>query len=305
MASYLLAMCTLAAIYGMMVLGLNLMWGMAGLVNLGIVGFFAVGAYVSALTVIGWHVPVPAGMALAALVSGLLGVVTCYGLRRLQDDYLSIVTLGLAETVRIIAENEIWLTNGTDGISGIPQPLKRTLGPDFNLFYGAVCFLLLALAFLAAERLRTAPFGRVLRAIRDDPQVSAVAGKSVAGFQVKAFGIGSALAGLAGALYGHYTSYINPEIFVPLLTIYIFLAVTAGGRGNNLGAVLGAFLVVFFLESTRFAVEWLPFLTPIQAQAGRGMLIGICFLCVLRFRPQGLLPERPPRPAAPVASAKG
>lgn len=294
MLSYLIAMGTLAAIYGVMALGLNLMWGMTGLVNLGIVGFFAVGAYVSALTVIHWHVPVAAGMGLATVISGLLGVATCYGLRRLRDDYLSIVTLGLAETVRIIAENEIWLTHGTDGISGIPQPLKRQLGADFNLFYFALTLVMLLLAFLVVEQLRTAPFGRVLRAVRDDLHVASVAGKRVVSFQTRAFGLGCALAGLAGALYGHYTSYINPEIFVPLLTIYIFLAVTAGGRGNNVGVVLGAYLVVFFLESTRFAVEWLPFLTATQLNAGRGILIGLCFLLVLRFQPHGLVRERPP-----------
>ena len=98
------------------------------------------------------------------------------------------------------------------------------------------------------ERVRASPFGRVLRAIREDAQVAAFAGKDVLQFKVKAFAIGGAVAGLAGALYAHYSSYIVPEIYVPLLTIYIFLALTAGGIGNNFGAVIGAFVVVFFLE---------------------------------------------------------
>ena len=292
MLGYLISLGTITAIYGLMALGLNVMWGMAGLVNLGIVGFFAVGAYVSALTVIGLHLPIAAGMALGAAVSALIGVITCYGLRQLRDDYLAIVTLGFAEVVRIVADNEIWLTHGSDGVSGIPQPLKAYFGRDFDVFYLLLSLTLFAAAYLVAELVGTAPFGRVLRAIRDDQGVAAVAGKQVSSFQVRAFGLGSFMAGLAGALYGHYTSYISPEIFVPLLTIYIFLAVTAGGKGNNRGTVVGAFLVIFFLEASRFLTGALPFLSPIQVSAGRGMLIGLGFLVVLRLRPQGLLPER-------------
>jgi ABC-type branched-subunit amino acid transport system permease subunit len=104
----------------------------------------------------------------------------------------------------------------------------------------------LAIVLFILERVRTSPFGRALRAIREDAQVAAFAGKDVLTFKVKAFAIGGALAGLAGALYAHYSSYIVPEIYVPLLTIYIFLALTAGGIGNNWGAVFGAFVVVFF-----------------------------------------------------------
>lgn len=292
MLGYLISLATLTAIYGLMALGLNIMWGMAGLVNLGIVGFFAVGAYVSALTVTAWHLPVAAGMVLGGLVSAVLGVAVCAGVRRLQDDYLAIVTLGFAEVVRIVADNEIWLTNGSDGISGIPQPLKGPLGRDFDLFYLAVSLILFAAAYVVAELVGTAPFGRVLRAIRDDRGVAAAAGKRVASFQMRAFGLGSFMAGLAGALYGHYTSYIAPEIFVPLLTIYIFLAVTVGGKGNNLGTVVGAFVVIFFLEASRFLTGALPFLSPVQEAAARGMIIGLGFIVVLRLRPQGLLPER-------------
>ena len=292
MLSYLISLGTITAIYGLMALGLNVMWGMAGLVNLGIVGFFAVGAYVSALSVTVLHMPIAAGMALGASVSAIIGVLTCYGLRRLRDDYLAIVTLGFAEVVRIVADNEIWLTHGSDGVSGIPQPLKAYFGSQFDVFYLILSLGLFALAYAVAELVGTSPFGRVLRAIRDDPGVAAVAGKQVSAFQVRAFGLGSFMAGLAGALYGHYTSYIAPEIFVPLLTIYIFLAVTAGGKGNNRGTALGAVTVIFFLEASRFLTGALPFLSPVQVAAGRGIVIGLAFLIILHVRPQGLLAER-------------
>ena len=104
---------------------------------------------------------------------------------------------------------------------------------------------------------------------------------------------------MAGALWGHYTSFIAPDVFVPLITIYVVLALTAGGTGNNWGAVAGAFLVVFFMEGTRFATGWLPSLKPVQVAAVRELSIGASLLVVLRFRPAGLLPERIPRVEVP------
>src|SRR5215213_2958493 len=289
MINYLIAMATFGAIYAILALGLNVMWGMAGMVNLGIVGFYAFGAYVSALLTVNAHAPIALGFAaaMAALVT--------LGIARLRDDYLAIVTLGFAEVVRIVAENEIWLTRGTDGVSGIPQPLKSTLGSDFNLAYLLFCLIILAIVLFMLERVRKSPFGRVLRGIREDAHVVAFAGKDVLRFKVKAFALGGALAGLAGALYAHYSSYIVPEIYVPLLTIYIFLALTAGGIGNNWGAVLGAFVVVFFLESTRFLVGVIPWLSAEQLAALREFLIGLSLLLVLYFRPRGLIPEPLPR----------
>jgi branched-chain amino acid transport system permease protein len=104
--------------------------------------------------------------------------------------------------------------------------------------------------------------------------------------------------GVAGALWGHYTSYIAPEVFVPLITIYVVLALTAGGTGNNWGAVAGAFLVVFFMEGTRFVTAAVPGLKAVQVAALREGLIGLSLLLILRLRPAGLLPERLPRVAS-------
>jgi branched-chain amino acid transport system permease protein len=305
MTNYLIAMLTLFAIYSMVGLGLNVMWGMAGMVNFGIAGFFAIGAYTAALaeTRLGW--PIFLGMASGAILTGLVAGLACLGLRRLRDDYFSIVTLGIAEVVRTIADNEIWLTNGSDGISNIPQPLRNLFHGGYNLFYLGLCAALMALAYLVAERARASPFGRVLRALRDDPQVAAVAGKNVVWFQVRAFALGGAMIGLAGALYGHFTHFIAPDIFVPLLTIYIFLGVTVGGKGSNTGTLIGTFIVVFTLESTRFAADLLPGISPVQIAAGRGMLIGLCFLAILQLRPWGLLREPAFRIGRPAAAPTG
>jgi branched-chain amino acid transport system permease protein len=293
MINYLIAMGVSAGIYALMALGVNVIWGFAGMVNLGLVGFFAVGAYASALLTLkaGW--PIVGGMAAAAGVAALVGVGVAFITVRLRGDYLAIVTLGFAETIRIVASNAIPLTNGTDGLSGIPGPYRGALSPEaFNLVYLAIVGVILLGAYAIAERLRASPFGRVLRAIRDDEQVAAVAGKHVTLFKVKAFAIGSAALGLAGALYAHYTSYIAPDIFVPLLTLYIKLALLAGGLGNNRGALVGAFAVVFLLESTRFVIPLVPGLSPVQGAAVREFLVAALLLAMLRYKPSGLIPER-------------
>jgi branched-chain amino acid transport system permease protein len=293
---YLVAMATFTCLYGLMALGLNIVWGMAGMINLGLVGFFALGGYASALLTVKFGVPIVVGLvaafAFAALCGGVMALVTA----RLRGDYLAIVTLGFAEVVRIVASNEIWLTNGTDGISGIPGPWRGRISPqDFNLVYLAIVLVCLVVTVVLLQNLRHSPFGRVLRAIRDDDQVTGLAGKWVIAFKVEAFAISAGILGLAGGLYGHYTSYIAPDGFVPLITIYIVLALSAGGTGNNYGAVLGALLIVFFQESTRFVAAWVPDLAAVQVAALREIVISLTLILILRYRPQGILPEHLPR----------
>lgn len=291
MESYLIAMLTFACLYGLLAVSLNLSWGLTGMVNLGLAGFACIGAYGSALLTTAVQWPVLAGVAVAivaGVASGLaLGAVTL----RLRDDYLAIVTLGFAEVVRLAVTNELWLTHGSDGISAIPGPLPRELGQGFALGFLALAALNLLLVWWAAERIRTSPFGRCLRAIRDDPEGTAVAGKRVAGMKLKLFAMSTGVAALAGALYGHYTSFVSPDIFQPLFTIYVFLALTMGGTGNMRGAVLGAFLLIFILEGSRFAAPLLPELSAVQHAAIREMAVALVFVLVLLYRPQGILPE--------------
>jgi branched-chain amino acid transport system permease protein len=292
MDQYLIAMATFACIYGLMTVSLNLSWGLTGMVNLGIAGFFGIGAYTSALVTTGLHWPVAAGIVCAMAAGAAAGAGLTFATLRLRDDYLAIVTLGFAEIVRLVIMNEIWLTRGSDGISGIPAPFARTYGYSFALPFLALMIVLLAVAYLLASRLAQSPYGRVLRAIRDDSDVAAVAGKGVVRFKLKTFALSTALAGLAGALYGHYTSFVAPDVFAPLFTIYIFLALTIGGTGNMRGAVLGAFVLIGILESSRFFGHLLPAFTAVQHAALREMLIAVVFILCLMFRPSGLLPER-------------
>ncbi len=254
MGAYLVGTLVSGGIYAVLALSLNLAWGGAGMVNLGLAGFFAVGAYASAI-VTGAGAPFPVGL-LAALAAGVVaGVVVTFATLRLRDDYLAIVTLGFGEVIRLVALNERWLTNGADGISGIEAPLKPWLGVQgFNLFYlGLVVAIVLVLLWLL-RRLDRSPYGRALRAVREDPELARFAGKNVLRFKFEAFALSAAIAGLGGALYAHFQSYISPDLFAPLITIYIFLAVTMGGVGRPMGAVLGGFAVMAFLEAARFAV---------------------------------------------------
>lgn len=293
MEHYLVAMGVTAGIYALMALGMNVIWGMAGLINLGLVGFFAVGAYTSGILTLKFGWPILAGIAAGTFVASLFGVFVALITVRLRGDYLAIVTLGFAETMRIIMSNELWIANGTDGLSGIPGPFRQALGPHaFNLQFLAIVIVAVALLFVLFQRLARSPFGRVLRGIREDEQVVQVAGKNVVMFKVKAFAVGTAALGLSGALYGHFTSYIAPDLFAPLLTLYIKLSLLSGGLGNNVGAVVGAVLVVFFLESTRFVIPYVPELSAVQGAALREILIAVALLLILRVRARGLIPER-------------
>jgi branched-chain amino acid transport system permease protein len=293
MEAYIVAMLVFAGLYALMALGLNVIWGLTGMVNLGLVGFFGLGAYASALLTTRALWPMPLGWTSGALVAAAAGAAMAVIVARLRGDYLAIVTLGFAEVIRLVASNEVWLTNGTDGISGIPGPWRGELSPGaFNLAFLGIVWVTVAVVFVLLSRLSHSPFGRVLRAIREDEDVAAVAGKPVLWFKVRAFCVGAAVLGLAGALYTHFNAYFAPDNVVPLLTIYIVLALTAGGVGSMRGAVLGALVVLVLLEGTRFIAAEIPGVSPVQKAALRESTIALSLILLLRFRPQGLIPER-------------
>jgi len=293
MFDYLISLGVFVGLYALMALGLNVVWGIAGMINLGLVGFYAIGAYGSALLTVRLGVPIPIAILAGVLASGAAGAAVAVLTARLRGDYLAIVTLGLAEVLRLVASNEIWLTGGTDGISAIPGPFRANLSPrGFNLLCLALVWVAVTTAWAVLSRIVSAPFGRVLRALREDEMVAAVAGKPVLSFKVRAFALSSATLGLAGALYAHYNAYVAPDAFQSLVTLYVFLALTAGGTGRMGGAVLGALIVVALTEGTRFLSGSLPGLHPAQVAAVRSGVIGLALILLLHLRPQGVLPER-------------
>lgn len=295
MIDYAIFFLTFVGIYGLLALGLNLQWGLTGLFNIGIAGFFAVGSYTSALlttTHTGVHLgglalPIPVGLAGAMLLSGLLalgiGLVTI----RLRSDYLAIASIGIAEIIRQILMNEDWIGNGMRGIPAIPRPLG---GDALGML--AVVAACVVVTYAAVERARRSPWGRVLRAIRERETAAAAMGKDVEAFRLQAFVVGSMIMGLAGALYAHFVGFISPEAYEPAFaTFMIWVMLILGGSGNNMGALVGALLVMLIRTGTESAVQRLPVEYVTQGGALRILLIGVLLQVVLLWRPQGLLPE--------------
>ena len=296
MIDYVVAMGTLWGFYALLALGLNLQWGMAGLVNFGLVAFFAVGAYTSALATLA-GASFPLGIVAAACLAAVLGLIVALSTVRLREDYLAVVTLGVAEIVRLVVLNEVWLTEGARGLPGIPRPLQAQLTTGYGVFYLALVVLAVAVSFVLAEAIRRSPFGRVLRAIREDADVTAVAGKDVLAFKLQAFVLGAAIAGVAGSLYAHYLTFLSPDQFDPTVTIYVWIAVIVGGSGNNRGVLMGALILMGLLEGTRFLKDLVPAISGVRLAALRLMFVGVLLIVFMMFRPEGLWKEEKPSPA--------
>ena len=291
MFAYLIAIATLIGVRALLTLGLNVQWGLTGLVNLGVVAFFAVGAYTSALLAVGGAPLVLAWIAAVALAAAAGAGLAMVALR-LREDYLAIVTLGFAEVLRLGLLNESWLTRGANGVTGIPRPLHARFSAHYDLFYLAVVLAAVLLVYAALERVRRSPFGRVLRAIREDEVVAASAGKPVFRFKVQAFALGAGVAGLAGILFAHYLAYIEPNMFLPQESLFVWLALILGGSGNNRGALLGSVVLHGLLEGSRFAKDVIPFLTGVRLAAAQQILVGVVLVVLMIRRPEGLLPEK-------------
>jgi branched-chain amino acid transport system permease protein len=291
MTSYLLTIVVLVAIAATVGLALNFQWGLGGMVNFGLGGFYMLGAYVCALLATAGIHPILAMMWAMVTCASACMLVSLISLR-LSEDYLAIVTLGFAECVHLIVLNEAWLTNGALGVSGIPQPFSDLIGSAaYPGFFAIGSLVVLALIYLLFERITRSPFGRALRAVREDPIVASTLGKRVWWLRMRAFGLGGVAIGAAGALHSFYYTYIDPAQFGPIITAYAFMAVIAGGRGSHRGLLLGAGSVMVLLEGTRFLKDWIPFLDAGQLAAMRLVLIGVGLVLLLIYRPQGLRPE--------------
>jgi len=302
-ASYLVSFLTFAGVYAVLALGLNMQWGFTGQFNIGIAGFFAVGAYTSAILTTpgspaylgGFGLPFLVGLGGAVIASTLIGVVIGLITARLRTDYLAIASIGIAEMIRLFIKNEDWLSNGVRGIAGIPRPLQGT-PLDTPLGYLLVVAVFVVGVYFLVERAYASPWGRVLRAIRENEPATAAAGKDIANFRLQAFVLGSAIMGLGGGLYAHFFGFLSPEAFRPLYgTFIVWVMLIAGGSGNNRGAILGAVVVWGIWSVTELFTDMLPAEYATQGAALRVLLIGVLLQVILVLRPQGLLPEKPPR----------
>ena len=291
MEAYLVAVGIVVLIYALLAIGLNLQYGETGLINFGHVAFFALGAYASALLSLrGW--PLVMTFAVAAVVAALAAVPLGLAALRLREDYLAIVTLGFSETVRLTLQQEAWLTQGVQGLPGIPK-LFGALGrgtADLAIFLTLAAVV--ALAAWATLLLQRSPFGRLLRAVRDNEAAVIALGKDPARLKIQVFMFGAALAGLAGAFYAHFLSFISPEQFVPLVTFYVWMSIILGGVGSVRGALAGTLLLVAFLEGSRFLRDLLPGIAEVQMASVRLAVVGLAIILFVLYRPQGLFGKR-------------
>jgi branched-chain amino acid transport system permease protein len=293
---------TTALTYALICLGLNVQWGMTGLFNVGVAGFVAIGAYVSALLTTpaavgrfgGFDLPILlgwcAGAGAAALAAAAIGAITL----RLRADYLAITTFGIAVTIQLVALNAQSLTGGPFGIGFIPRPFASWASRP-ALFDSAHLLLtgaVVVAVFLAIERLARSPWGRVLRAIREDEAAAASLGKSPRRYRLQAFALGGAVMGLAGAIQAHFIGFIAPDNYVSSLTFLVWTMLVVGGSGNNKGAVLGALLVWGLWSASGYLAGAL---LPADLQARGAALqivgIGVVLALILVLRPRGLIGE--------------
>jgi branched-chain amino acid transport system permease protein len=306
--AYLVSLAIMAGIYAVFALGLNIQWGYTGLFNIGIAGFFAIGAYTSAMVttpmptgvyaqyvhqIFGLNLPFVFGLLGAALVCGIVALLIGIPTLRLGEDYLAIATLGIAETVRLIFNNETWLANGPRGLMGLPQPFQNLVEPrNYNYIYLIIIVLVMVLIYLLIERAIRSPWGRVLRAIREDEVSASMSGKDIFNFKMQSLVFGAMVMGVGGALYAHYTKAISPSVFTPLYgTFIIWVMLMAGGSGNNKGAILGAYVIWGIWIGTTFLTDFMPHTLKARAPYIRFLVIGVLLEFILIYRPQGLLGE--------------
>jgi branched-chain amino acid transport system permease protein len=285
--AYFVAIGIVSLIYALLALGLNLQFGLTRLVNFGIVAFFAIGAYTSALLALA-GVPLLISFMCATLLAGLAALPIGLLSLRLREDYLAIVTLGFSEAVRITIQQEEWLTKGVQGLPGIPKVFASLgAGQSDNALF-ILLFALTALVAWGTVRLTRSPLGRLLRAIGDDEPALMALGKNPTRFKVQIFMLGAGLAGLAGAFYAHFITFISPEQFIPLVTFYVWMGLIMGGSGTVRGALGGAVLLMIFLEGSRFIKDWIPGVSEVQMASVRLAAVGLALILVTLYRPNGL-----------------
>jgi branched-chain amino acid transport system permease protein len=307
-----------ASVFALIVLGLNLQWGFTGLFNVGVAGFVAIGAYTSALLTApdypnqigGFGLPVAVGWLGAMAMSGLAALVVGVAALRLRHDYLAITTFGIAVTLQLVALNAQTVTGGPFGLQFIPKPLSGMVTDNlaWNAAYLALVLVVLGLAYAGLEALVRSPWGRVLRAIREDETAAESLGKRAFVFRLQAFVIGCMLMGLGGALYAHFVGYIAPEDFLPILTFQLWTMLIVGGAGNNRGAILGAFIVwALWTLAGGVLREAIPIQHQARAATLQVVVIGLLLAGILLLRPRGLLGEETvvSRHAVPAVGEEG
>ncbi len=283
---YLLHILILIGIYVILSVSLNLIVGYSGLLSIAHAAFYGVGAYVAALMALKLHSPFLANISCAVILSGLLGALVGIPALRIRDDYFAIATFAFQVITFSIMNNWVSFTGGPMGLPGIPQP--SIFGWKINTHYDflIVIFLLCIITLWVSHKIVASPFGRVLKAIREDEVFAQAMGKNVANYKVMIFVIGAGMASVAGVMYAYYISFIDPTSFTIMESIFIISIVIIGGAGNIWGSVLGAAVLVILPEALRF----LGMPSSIAANM-RQIIYGALLVIFMLFRPQGFIGE--------------
>jgi len=281
---YLLHILVITGIYTILSLSLDVVLGYTGLPALGHISFAAIGAYTSSLLALRFGVSPWIGLILGAILSMFFGALISLSSTRLKGDYLAIATFGLGVIVYEIANNWITLTRGPMGIPGIPG-LSVFNFPITHIWqYLIVVIIFVGITYAVLSRIVRSPFGRVLRAIREDEPAAQSLGKNTNKYKVIVFIIGAFFASIAGSLYAHYITFIDPSSFTPMESITILLMVVLGGMGTLNGSFIGASTLIIFPEILRFIG-----LPDAIAAPVRQMLYGLLLILLMLKRPQGVL----------------
>jgi branched-chain amino acid transport system permease protein len=299
---YLLDTLVFMGIFALLSLSLNVEYGYTGLGNFGKVAFFMAGAYTYAITAsLGW--PVYLSLVAAALVAGVLGGLVSLPALRLREDYLAIATLSFGEILRIFVKAEQWLAGGVWGTT-VPSAFAGLgLTPREMVWANALLvWAILAGVFLFLRVLMNTPYGRVLRGIREDDVAVQVLGKSFVFYKAQALILGSAIAGVAGGLFAQYIRFIDPYMFLPLVTFLVWVMLILGGPANHWGALIGALLVEFFNRGSRIMKDYIAL--PFDAHNVQFVLFGLLIIFLLLYRPYGLFREKPLRTGAEAEVSK-
>jgi branched-chain amino acid transport system permease protein len=281
---YFLHILVITGIYIILTLSLNLVVGYTGLAVLGHAAFSCMGAYVSSLLALNYGISPWIGLFVGACVAALLGVVIGFPSLRLKGDYLALATFGAGVIVYSVAKNWVAVTRGPMGLPGIP---------GFSIFgvqlSGVWEYLILVAAFVfityfVIRRIVKSPFGRILRGIREDEVAALAMGKNINKYKIIVFVVGAFFAGIAGSLYAHYITFIDPSSFTVMESITILLMVVFGGMGSLAGSFVGAAVLVIFPELLRFLGMPSSVAAPL-----RQMIYGLLLIVLMLKRPQGIL----------------
>jgi branched-chain amino acid transport system permease protein len=317
--AFLTAFLTTAGIYAIFTIALNVQWGYTGVFNFGVAAFFMVGAYTAAIFTktpaqgelvryVGGYgdvlsppfldadqwLPFLVGAAAAAIACGLLAFLLSIPTLQLREDYLAIATIGVAELLRRVTIQEQGLVNGTRGLPGIPRPLHDYVDPsDYKYVYLAIVAVTLVLVFFVVERSVRTPWGRVLRALKEDETATAASGKNVFLFKMQGFIFGAMIMGVGGAVFAYSRGAVGPDTFEHFFATFIFWAMLiVGGSGNNRGAIAGAFVIWGIWTITQLLASYdLPDVLRTRIFFIREFLVGALIVVFVLLMPRGLIPE--------------